>query len=63
MTNEQNCQHKWKIMKTIERTNKNLMGVKTAETVYHLRCEKCGDLCSRRCVGNEQDGQVIKNES
>ena len=53
MTNEQNCQHKWKVMKTIERTHKNMMGAKSPETVYHLKCEKCGDLCSRRCFGNE----------
>ncbi len=58
---EQNCQHRWKIMKTIERTHKNMLQQTSPETVYHLRCEKCGDLCSRRCYGNEQDGQVIKN--
>lgn len=61
--NEQNCQHKWKIMKTIDTTTKNMMGVKTPETVYHLRCEKCGDLCSRRCYGNATEGQIINNES
>ncbi len=50
-------------MKTIDTTTKNMMGVKTPETVYHLRCEKCGDLCSRRCYGNATEGQIINNES
>lgn len=49
-------------MKTIERTHTNFIKQKSPETVYHLRCEKCGDLCSRRCYGNETDGQIIEFE-
>lgn len=41
-------------MKTINTTSKNFLGVKTPETIYHLQCEKCGDVCSRRCSGNEE---------
>jgi len=61
MTTEQTCQHKWKIMKTIERTHENFIKQKSPETVYHLRCEKCGDICSRRCFGNGKEGQNIES--
>lgn len=59
MTND--CQHKWKIIKVIERTHENFIKIKSPETVYHLRCEKCGDICSRRCFGNNLDGNEILN--
>lgn len=59
MTTNQTCQHKWEIMKVIERTHENFIKQKSPETVYHLRCEKCGDLCSRRCFGNGKEGQII----
>ena len=52
------CDHKWKIMKEFVREHKNLMGGKSMETVYHLQCEKCGDVCSRVCNGAESEGEA-----
>lgn len=45
------CEHKWKIIKQKIVKNKNLLGIESEDTLYHLQCTKCGDLKSRTCVG------------
>ena len=47
------CNHKFKILKEFTRVSKNLMGLKKEETVYHLQCEKCGELKTQICEGIE----------
>jgi len=51
MANE--CQHKWKIIKQFKKESKNLFGLKVEDTIYHLQCEKCGDVCSRVTQGSD----------
>lgn len=52
------CDHKWKIFKKFKKEGKNLMGIKYFDTVYHLQCEKCGEMKSQIAQGyDEADDQ------
>lgn len=51
---EDMCDHKWKIIKQFKEISKSLMGKKLVDTIYHLQCEKCGDLKSRRAQGFQE---------
>ena len=42
------CEHKFKVLKEIKKEGKNMFGLKTEDLIYHLQCEKCGDIVSRK---------------
>jgi len=46
------CDHKFKIFKEFAQRSKNMIGIESEETVYHLQCSKCGDMKTRVLSGN-----------
>jgi len=56
------CEHKFKIIKQFKKISKNILGMVLEDTIYHLQCEKCGDLISRIVKGYCNDPEFSEKK-